>query len=196
MKKFPEITPFYTCVPNISITRCTVPEIRSETGRIFVILGHFLPFERPDNLEIKILKLKKNIQRYYNDTHLHHKWQSHDVWLVRYGAPQTEFFVILDKFLPFYPPMDPENPNFGKMNNTPEEIIILQMRTINDSHMMYGSWDMKCNRQKNWKKHLDIIILHMRIITGWSRKNHVEFLEVLVLGIIIHERCKTQFCGV
>ena len=35
--------------------------------------------------------------------------------------------------------MDPENQNFGKMNNTPEDIIILQMRTINDSHMMYGS---------------------------------------------------------
>ena len=30
---------------------------------------------------------------------------------------------------------------------TPEEINILQMCTINDSHMMYGSWDMKCHGQ-------------------------------------------------
>ena len=30
---------------------------------------------------------------------------------------------------------------------TPEEINILQMCTINDSHMMYGSWDMKCQGQ-------------------------------------------------
>ena len=37
------------------------------------------------------------------------------------------------------PPMNSKNQNFGKVNNTPEDIIILQMRTINDSHMMYGS---------------------------------------------------------
>ena len=52
---------------------------------------------------------------------------------------QTEFFVIMDRFLPFYPPMDPENQNFEKMKKTLEDIIILQMCTINDSHMMYGS---------------------------------------------------------
>ena len=36
----------------------------------------------------------------------------------RYGAQQTEFFVILDRFLPFYPPppppMDAENQNSKK----------------------------------------------------------------------------------
>ena len=30
--------------------------------------------------------------------------------------------------------MDPENQNFRKMNNTPEDIIVLQMQTINDNH--------------------------------------------------------------
>ena len=35
--------------------------------------------------------------------------------------------------------MDPENQNFEKMKKTPEDIIILDMCTINDSHMMYGS---------------------------------------------------------
>ena len=39
-------------------------------------------------------------------------------------------------FLPLYPPMDLENQNFGKVNNTPEDIIILQMCTINDNHMI------------------------------------------------------------
>ena len=60
---------------------------------------------------------------------------------------QTEFFVILDHFLPFYPPMDPENQNFEKMKKTLEDIIILQMFTINDSHMIYGFSGMECNRQ-------------------------------------------------
>ena len=52
---------------------------------------------------------------------------------------QTEFFVTLDCFLPFYPPMDPENQNFEKMKKIPQDIIILQMFTINESHMVYGS---------------------------------------------------------
>ena len=41
--------------------------------------------------------------------------------------------------LPFNPSMDPENQNFEKMQITPEDIIILQICTISDSHMMYGS---------------------------------------------------------
>ena len=45
------------------------------------------------------------------------------------------------------PCMDPENKNFEKMKKTPADIIILQMCTINDSYMMYDSWDMDCNRQ-------------------------------------------------
>ena len=51
-------------------------------------------------------------------------------------------------FLPFYPSTDQENQNFENLKKnkkqktkkkTPEDIIILQMCTINDSHMMYGS---------------------------------------------------------
>ena len=34
---------------------------------------------------------------------MHHKWQLYDAWLLRYEAWLTEFFVILDLFLPFYP---------------------------------------------------------------------------------------------
>ena len=70
---------------------------------IFVILGHFLPFQPPDNLENQNFKIEKNTWRYYHFTHLHHKWQSYDVWFLRYGVRQTEFFVIMGRFLPFYP---------------------------------------------------------------------------------------------
>ena len=75
--------------------------------------------------------------------------------------------------------MDPENQNFEKMKKPPEDII-LQMCTINDSHMMYSSSDVECNRQnvlsfwtiscpftylttqkikiqKKYKKHVDIL---------------------------------------
>ena len=51
----------------------------------------------------------------------------------------TEFFVFLDRFLPFYPTVNSENQNFEKMKKIPQDIIILKMCTINDSHMKYGS---------------------------------------------------------
>ena len=106
----------------------------------------FCPFSPLTTRKIKILTMKKTPQGYYHFTHLHHKWKSYDVWFLRYGAWQT-IFVILDHFLPFYPPRDPENQNFEKMQETPEDIFILQMCTINDSHMMYGSWDVEYNGQ-------------------------------------------------
>ena len=120
---------------------------------MFVILGHFLPFWTPNNPENQNFKIGNSTWWYYHFTHLHHKWQSFDVWLLRYGKQQTEFFVIMDLFLPFYPPMDSENQNFLKWKKKkrrrkpPEDIIILQMCTINDNHIMYGSGDMECNGQ-------------------------------------------------
>ena len=65
---------------------------------------------------------------------------------------QTEFFLILDHFLPFYlpPPNNPENQNFVKNGNkylVPGDIIILHKCTKYDKHMIYGFWDMKNNRQ-------------------------------------------------
>ena len=43
--------------------------------------------------------------------------------------------------------MDPENENFEKMKKTSGDNIILHKSTINDNHMIYGSWDMKPDRQ-------------------------------------------------
>ena len=73
------------------------------------------------------------------------------------------------------------------------DIILIQICTKNHNHMMHGSWDMECDRQnflslwtvfcpftplttwkikilKNWKKTLDIIILHK------CTKNHDHML--------------------
>ena len=62
-------------------------------------------------------------------------------------AWQTEIFDILDNFLPIYPPWTKKINILKKW--TTEYIIILQMCTKNDSHMMYGSWDMECNGQNS-----------------------------------------------
>ena len=62
-----------------------------------------------------------------------------------YAEWDRQFFVILGHFLPFYPANNPKNQNFEKMKKTPGDNIILQMCSINDNHMKYGSWDMETN---------------------------------------------------
>ena len=205
----------------------------------------FCPFTSLTTQNIKILKKKlKNAWRCYYFTHVCHKLQSYDVWLLKYQPQQTEIFVIFDNFLPIYPiktwkikilkkwkqcveissfytsvpkimiicytvpeiwhmtdviiifhfglffallpPNSPKNQNFEKMKKTPGDIIILHMCTKNYDQMMYGSWDMVCDRcncyfsfwaifctftpltarkvkiLKKWEKTpWDIIILHM-----------------------------------
>ena len=46
----------------------------------------------------KFWKIEKPTWRYYHFIHLHHKWQSYDVWFLRNRVRQTEFFIILDCF--------------------------------------------------------------------------------------------------
>ena len=64
-----------------------------------------------------------------------------------------KFFVILDHFLPSYPTNNPKNKYFEKMKKkkkkTSRDIIMLQRCTINDNHMLYGSWDMERDRQNS-----------------------------------------------
>ena len=68
-----------------------------------------------------------------------------------YGSRDMErdrqFFIILERFLPFYPHNNPKYQNFEKMKKTPGGIIILHMCTINDNHMRYSSLDIECNGQ-------------------------------------------------
>ena len=107
----------------------------------------FCPFTLLTTRIIKILKNEKNTSRHYHFTNVYRKWQSYDVWFLRYRARRTEYFVILDHFLLFYHLNNPKNQNFEKMRKTPGDIIILQRCTISDNHMMYVSRDMKRDRQ-------------------------------------------------
>ena len=86
------------------------------TDRIFYFGPIFalLPHEQPKKSKFK--KNEKNNRRYHHFTHftqVYHKWKSYDVWFLRYGARQTEFFIILGHFLPFYP-TNPKKSKFWK----------------------------------------------------------------------------------
>ena len=149
----------------------------------FVILGHFLPFYLPNNQKNQNFEKNENITwRYYHFTHVHHEWQSYDVQFLRYQAQRTVFFVILDHFLHFYPPNNSKNQNFEKMKKTPGDIITWHMRTINDNHMIYGSWDIKHDRHyflSFWIIFCTFIPLTAQKIKILKKlKNHLEILSL------------------
>ena len=75
-----------------------------------------------------------------------HKWKSYNVLFLIYRVWQTEFFLTLGHFLPFYSPNNPKNNNSDKIKQTTQDII-LYMCTINENHMMYVFWDKKHDRQ-------------------------------------------------
>ena len=76
--------------------------------------------------------------RSHHFTRVYRKWQSYDVWSLRYGVQRTEFFVNP-------PPVhqSKKSKKFLKMEKLPGGIIILHSCDINGNHMMYGSWDIE-----------------------------------------------------
>ena len=131
----------------MTIIWCMVPEIGSVMNKVFCHSRPFfslLPPLQPEKL--KFGKTRKTHRWYYQFTYVYHKWQSYDVWLLRYGVWQTEFFVILDNFLPLYLPKNLKNQNFEKIKNRPGDIMILHKCTKNHNHMLHCSWDMTCDQ--------------------------------------------------
>ena len=129
-KKLHEISSFYTCVPKTAIIWGTVPGLTQKT------------------------EILKNWKKTFGDAiilqHLvQQKSQSNDVCicLLRYGLRQTTFC----HFRPFFallPHYWHWKLKFGKnVKKTHGDIILLLMCTINEDHMMYGSWDIKCKGQ-------------------------------------------------
>ena len=101
-KKHLEILSFYTCVPQITIIWGMVPDTWSSTDQIFCHFGSFFALS-PKTWKIKILKKWQKHWEKHHSTLVYHKWQLYDIWFLRYGAWQTELFLILDHFLPFKP---------------------------------------------------------------------------------------------
>ena len=118
------------------------------------------------------------------------------------------FQAIFSSFAPLLTPKIKIWKKCKKKKKTPADIILLHTCTIDQDHMMYGSWDMKCNRQEflsswaifcpftsplhsliAWKKKIsktkknpgDIIILQK------CSKNHNHLLYCS--RDMVHDRC-------
>ena len=68
-------------------------------GPCFTLLTQPPSPNNPENQNFE--KLKKASRDHF--THVYQKSQSYDLCFLRYGARQTEFFLIFDHFLTFYP---------------------------------------------------------------------------------------------
>ena len=100
MKKSLE-TSFQTCLPQMTIIWCIVPEIWSATDRI---LGHFGLFftvlspENPENQNFeKMNKILGDI------THVQHKWKSYVWFSWDIEHDRQNFFSFWTSFCPFTP---------------------------------------------------------------------------------------------
>ena len=136
---------------------CMIPEIWRTTDWTFCHLGPFFallppaPPPKQPKKKTKIEKMKKKKKKKTpGDIVILQKWTIHDNHMM-YGFWDMEWnWQIFCRFRSFFvllPIKNLQNQNFEKMNKKPGAIIILQMCTTNDNHMMYGSWDMECNGQ-------------------------------------------------
>ena len=82
------------------------------------------------NKKSKFWKDKKNCWRYHHFTHVYQKSRSYDARFLRYWVRQTELFVIVNNFLPFYPTNNLENQKFEKIKWQPYDKRFLR----------YGVW--------------------------------------------------------
>ena len=121
-EKHLKISLFYTCVPKISIWSSFWKKWKKIPGDIILLHVYqksydlwFLKYKARQNVLLfwaifvlsptwrpikpKFWKIKKNTWRYYHFTHVHHKWQSYDVWFLRYGERQN--FLFWTVFCPF-----------------------------------------------------------------------------------------------
>ena len=113
-----EILLFYTYAPEIKIIWC---EIQSENHKVFLSFWAIFCTLTLLTEKSKFWKNKENLQRYYHFTLVYHKWRSYDVWLC-FEKMKT------------------------KKGKNARDIIILHKCTINNNHMIYGSWNITCNR--------------------------------------------------
>ena len=142
----------------ILLHMCTVNEdhimwFLRHKGTTDVILGHFLPFDPPNNPK------NQNFEILPGYTILEILWlytcvpqiiwctipQLYDVWFLRYGVQQT-IFCHLGLFFAVLPLQQPGKSKFETMNKMPGDIITLHMCTIKENYMIYGSWDKKRDR--------------------------------------------------
>ena len=155
----------------------------AQQTEFFVILDRFLPFYPLTNSKIKILKKwKKRLEISLFYTCVPQKWQSCDVWFLRYGAQRTKFLSFWIVFCLFTALTTQKIKILKKWKNTWRYHHFTHVYH-NDNHMMYGSWDMECDRifLSFWTVFCPFTTLRTqktKILKKW-KKNKTKHMEIL-----------------
>ena len=135
---------------------------------------------------------------------MHNKSRSYDVWFLRYKVQRTRFFVVLGYFLPFDPPNNPKYQNFEKMKQTPGDIIILHMSTINPetwstTDNFISFWTIFCpftptppppppslttprtKILKKWKKNLEASSFYTGAFSTWLLRYQLQLTDFFAI---------------
>ena len=131
-----------------------------------VIFGHFLPLfsplpNNPENQNFEKMKKASGdviILNLCNKKHDHMMYAYSDMECLH----RHNFLSFQAIFCSFAPLLTPEIKICNKCKKSPGDIILLHMCTINQDHMMYGSWDMKFNRQ------IFFVILGKFFLSSWA----------------------------
>ena len=117
--------------------------------KFFVILGNLLPFDpcnNPKNQNLNNKKRLKIISFYKCVPKIKIIWcMIPEIW-----SAKDRIFSHFEPFFALFthhPLNNSKNQNFEKLKKNPTDIIILHKCTIKDNHMIYGFWDINCNRQ-------------------------------------------------
>ena len=116
--------------------------------KCFVILGHFLPFHPLNNPENQNFEKIKNASRDVIILHLCIKNHNQSRCML------SEIWSVTNNFLSFWTIVCPYTslltPKVKIWKNCKKirgRIILLHKFTLNEGHMMYGSWDIRHNGQ-------------------------------------------------
>ena len=103
-------------------------------------------------------------------------------WNIMYDRQNFRHF---GPFFALSAPWQPGKSKFLALKNTPGDIIILHICTINDNYMMYGSWDMGHNGQNVLSFWTFLFALlppinnkHM-MYASWYQAQRTEFFVIL-----------------
>ena len=153
-------------------------DIKAQGIEFLAIWGHFLPFDPLTTPKIKFLKKWKTlleISSFY--TSVHHKWQSYDVWFLKYEACRQNLSFSL--FLPFYCSNSPKNQNKKKKTTCRYHFAHKYQKVWPDVPEIWCVMDRQTKGQKNW--HTEV---------GAPPKNIHGMLNVLIR---IHWRLSKNF---
>ena len=138
-------------------------DIKAQGIEFLAIWGHFLPFDPLTTPKIKFLKKWKTlleISSFY--TSVHHKWQSYDVWFLKYEACRQNLSFSL--FLPFYCSNSPKNQNKKKKKQPAGIILHISIKKYDLMFLRYGVW--WTDRQKDRKIDIQRWVPHLKTYMG------------------------------